>query len=172
MDLLTAALLGVIQGLTEFLPISSTAHLLLAGDLLGYEDPGGVFTVMIQLGSILAVMWLYRAKILDVIAGLPNRPDARRFAMAIVLAFLPALVAGALFADYVKRVLYNSPVVFAVAFIVGGIVMLFVERFRPAPTVDTADATPPARALSVGVFQVLALILAGCAFLPTRKRVR
>jgi undecaprenyl-diphosphatase len=157
-DLAIAALLGVIQGLTEFLPISSTAHLLLAADLLGYEDPGGVFTVMIQLGSILAVMWLYRAKIFAVVAGLRSDPAARRFAAAVLLAFVPALVAGALLAGYVKAVLYNSPTVIAVAFVAGGMVMLTVERFRPVPIVNAADATPPARALGVGIFQVLALV--------------
>jgi undecaprenyl-diphosphatase len=157
-DLLVPALLGFLQGLTEFLPISSTAHLLIAGDLLGYEDPGGVFTVMIQLGSILAVVWLYRAKIAAVVRTLPSRPDSRRFAVAVLLAFVPALLAGALLAGYVKTVLYNSPGVIAVAFVAGGIVMLIVERFRPVPLVQAADATPPARALGVGTFQVLALV--------------
>lgn len=158
MDLATAALLGVIQGLTEFLPISSTAHLLIAADLLGYEDPGGVFTVMIQLGSILAVMWLYRAKIGSLLAGLPSSRDAQRFALAILLAFLPALLAGVLLADYVKAVLYHSPAVIGTAFIVGGVVMLVVERFRPAPAIQEADRTPPARAFGVGVCQTLALV--------------
>jgi undecaprenyl-diphosphatase len=157
-DLVAAALLGVLQGLTEFLPISSTAHLLIAGDLLGYEDPGGVFTVMIQLGSILAVMWLYRAKILAVAAGLTTDPGARRFAAALLLAFVPALVAGAALAEYVKTVLYRSPMVFAAAFIIGGVVMLLVERYRPEPAVAAADATPPWRALGVGAFQTLALV--------------
>src|SRR3954470_4132223 len=115
-SLLKAAVLGVIQGLTEFLPVSSTAHLLISSRLLGYDDPGGVFTVMIQLGSIAAVMWLYRAKIIDVVSGLPARPDARRFALMIVLAAVPALVAGALFSKFVKSVLYASFTVIAVAF--------------------------------------------------------
>ena len=91
---------------------------------------------MIQLGSILAVMWLYRAKIVAVVAGLPSDPDARRFALMIVVATVPALVAGALLSKFVKSVLYGSFGVIAVAFIVGGIVMLVVERFRPAPDVD------------------------------------
>jgi undecaprenyl-diphosphatase len=153
-----AALLGILQGLTEFLPVSSTAHLLISSHLVGYDDPGGVFTVMIQLGSILAVMWLYRAKILTVVRGLPSDPDARRFAVMIVLAFIPALVAGGLLSGYVKSVLYESPLVIAVAFVLGGIVMLIVERVRPEPTVVDAEKTPLALAFGVGVAQTLALI--------------
>ena len=107
MTLLVAALLGIVQGLTEFLPVSSTAHLLIGARLLGYEDPGGVFTVMIQLGSILAVMWLYRSKIVRIVTGLPSDPDARRFAAMILIAFAPAILAGALLADYVTSVLYE-----------------------------------------------------------------
>ena len=156
--ILKAALLGVVQGLTEFLPVSSTAHLLIGGRLLGYQDPGGVFTVMIQLGSILAVMWLYRAKLVAVVTGLPSNPDARRFAAMIVIAVVPALVAGALLSKYVKSVLYNSFNVIAAAFVLGGIVMLLVERFRPAPTVAEADRTPLPSALSIGVAQTLALV--------------
>ena len=158
MNWFAAALLGIVQGLTEFLPVSSTAHLLLGARVLRFEDPGGVFTVMIQLGSILAVMWLYRAKILHVIVNLPSDPDARRFALMIVVAFLPAVVAGLLFADFVKRVLYESLTVIAVSFIAGGVVMLIVERFRPAPTIASAEHTPLLRALGIGACQVLALI--------------
>jgi undecaprenyl-diphosphatase len=153
-----AALLGILQGLTEFLPVSSTAHLLIAGQLLGYEDPGGLFTVMIQLGSILAVMWLYRAKIATVIRGLPSDRDAQRFALMILLAFIPALVAGAVLSDYVKTVLYNSPGVIAAAFVIGGIVMLLVERYGPQATVADAERTPIRQAFGVGVCQMLALI--------------
>jgi undecaprenyl-diphosphatase len=156
--LLKALILGIVQGLTEFLPISSTAHLKLGERLLGYEDPGGYFTVMIQLGSILAVMWLYREKIWDTIAGLPTKPEARRFALLLIVAFLPALVAGFFAADYVKLVLQESLTVIAWAFILGGIVMLLIERFRPAPTVLEADKTPFTRALGLGIFQTLALI--------------
>ena len=116
MTLLAAALLGIVQGLTEFLPVSSTAHLLLGARLLDFKDPGGVFTVTIQLGSILAVMWLYRAKIIRVITGLPTDPEARHFALMVFVAFIPAAVAGALFAGYVKRVLYTTPAVTQVHF--------------------------------------------------------
>ena len=158
MTLLVAALLGVIQGLTEFLPVSSTAHLLIGGRLLAYQDPGGVFTVMIQLGSILAVMWLYRSKLLRIVAGLPSDPDARRFAAMILVAFAPAVLAGLFLADYVTTVLYDSPAVIATTFVLGGIVMLAVERYRPAPSVLEADRTPLAKALAIGACQVLAMI--------------
>ena len=156
MTYLIAAVLGVIQGLTEFLPVSSTAHLLVLGRWFGQEDPA--FTVMIQLGSMLAIMWLYRAKIAAVIRGLPSDPDARRFAAMVTVAVLPALVAGALFGDYVQTVLYQSVRIIAVAFIVGGVVMLLVERFRPVPVVLDAERTPVSRALGVGFCQVLSLV--------------
>ena len=155
---LDAALLGVVQGLTEFLPVSSTAHLLIGARLLRFDDPGGVFTVMIQLGSIVAVMWLYRTKILHVVRGLPSDPDARHFVVMIFVAFLPAGLAGALLSGFVKRVLYTTPAVIAASFIIGGIVMLIVERCRPAPTVLNADHTSLSKALGIGVCQVLALV--------------
>jgi undecaprenyl-diphosphatase len=153
-----AALLGVVQGLTEFLPISSTAHLLLGGRLLGFKDPGGVFTVMIQFGSILAVMWLYRARIAEVVRGLPSSPAAQHFALMIVLAFIPAVVAGLFLADFVKESLYQSPGVIATAFIAGGIAILAIERFRPTPLVFNAADTPLPRAFGVGVCQATALV--------------
>ena len=118
----------------------------------------GVFTVMIQLGSILAIVWLYRVKILHVIAGLLSDPDARRFAAMIVIATIPALVAGALLSSFVKSVLYATPAVYAVSFIAGGIVMLIVERFRPEPTILNAEHTPVSRALGVGLCQMLAIV--------------
>jgi undecaprenyl-diphosphatase len=154
--LFAAALLGIVQGVTEFLPVSSTAHLLIVGQMLGYEDP--VFTVMIQLGSVLAVVWLYRTKIINVVTDLGSSQEARHFALAVILATIPALVAGALLADFVQSVLYQSSRVFAAAFIIGGIVMLVVERFRPVPVVVDAERTPLSRAFGIGVCQTLALI--------------
>jgi len=153
-----AALLGIVQGLTEFLPVSSTAHLLISERLIGYQDPGGVFTVMIQLGSIFAVMWLYRAKIVAVVTGLPSSPEARRFAFKILIATVPALVAGGLFSKFIKSVLYGSFVVIAIAFIAGGIVILLAERFRPQPDVFDVDGLPAGRALAIGSWQALALV--------------
>jgi undecaprenyl-diphosphatase len=157
-DLLTAAFLGVVQGLTEFLPISSTAHLLIGERLLGFDDPDGAFKIVIQFGSILAVMWLYRAKLTSVLTGLSSSPDARRFAAMIVAAFIPAALAGVLLADWVKTVLYETPTVYALAFIVGGVVMLVAERARPAPSVQVADETPIGRAVAIGACQALALV--------------
>jgi undecaprenyl-diphosphatase len=156
--LLIAALLGVIQGLTEFLPVSSTAHLLIGARLLHFADPAGVFIVMIQFGSILAVMWIYREKIARVVRGLPSDAEARHFVLMLLVAFLPSLVAGALFSSYIKRVLYATPAVIAVSFIAGGVVMLIVERTRPRPTILNADHTSLWRALGIGMCQVLALI--------------
>lgn len=156
MSYLTAALLGVVQGLTEFLPISSTAHLLIAGRVVGYADPA--FTVMIQSGSILAIVWLYRAKVSAVVRGIRSDRTAQRFVLMLIVGVIPSLLAGALLGDYVQSVLYESARVIAWAFIVGGLVMLAVERFRPAPSILEADHTPISRALGVGVCQVLALI--------------
>ena len=158
MTYLQAVILGIVQGLTEFLPISSTAHLLIGGQLLGHSDPGGVFTVMIQLGAILAVMWLYRERILTVATGLLSRPEARRFTMMLFVAFVPAVVAGLLFGDFVASVLYESPVVFAWAFIIGGVIMLIVERVARTPIVLDADRTPISRAFGIGLFQAVAIL--------------
>jgi len=156
--MLQAALLGIIQGLTEFLPVSSTAHLLISERLIGFDDPDGVFTVLIQLGSILAIVWLYRDKIIEVLAGLRTDPRSRSFAIAIIAATLPALVVGGLFGKFIKTVLYESFTTIAVAFIAGGVVILLVERLRPRPDVGEMDRVPLSRAVTVGIFQVLALI--------------
>jgi undecaprenyl-diphosphatase len=155
---LHAALLGILQGLTEFLPVSSTAHLVIVGDALGYDDPGGAFTVMVQLGSILAVMWLYRDKIVRVMTGLTSDPQARHFAGMLAVACIPAGLTGVLSKDLVTSVLYDSPQIIATAFIGGGIVMLLVERMRPVPEVMDAERTPLGRAFGIGMCQALALI--------------
>jgi len=156
--ILKAALLGIVQGVTEFLPVSSTAHLLIANRLLGFDDPGGVFTVMIQLGSIVAVVWLYRAKILQVVSGLPTSPEARRFALMLLIALVPALVAGAALSGFITRVLYNTLAVMGVMFVAGGIVILLVERYQPVPTVHDVDSTPVGKAFGIGLCQATAIV--------------
>ncbi len=158
MNYVNAALLGALQGLTEFLPISSTAHLLVGERLLGFSDPGGAFTVMIQLGSIVAIAWLYRARILQVLRGLPRDPGARRFALALAIGVVPVLVAGGLGRAFVTGVLYERASVLAVALILGGLVMLAVERLRLHVSVRLAEQTGPSTALAIGISQALAII--------------
>jgi undecaprenyl-diphosphatase len=151
-----AAILGVVQGVTEFLPVSSTAHLLIVGRLLGFDDP--IFTIMIQLGSIFAVVWLYREKLIDVVRGLPTDPSARRFAVMLFVALLPALIAGAALSGFVTRVLYRTLLVNAVTFIVGGIIILIVERTQKHPSVHHVDNIPVSKAFGIGVCQAVAII--------------
>lgn len=155
-DFLFAALLGIIEGLTEFLPVSSTGHLILAEELIGAETPEP-FKVMIQLGAVLAICVVYIAKIREVILGLPTKPEAQRFAAAVIVAFIPAMILGALFSDFIKSVLF-SPVTVSVALVVGGVLMLLAERFRPVPTIAEVDDLPVLTALKIGLFQCLALM--------------
>lgn len=157
-----ALILGVVEGLTEFLPVSSTGHLIVAGSLLNYTNAQSkVFDVVIQFGAILAICWEYRRKIGTVIGGLPSRPDARRFAVNVIIATIPAIVLGLLFEKAIKSVLF-SPVPVSVALIVGGIVILWAEaRQRDrgvAPTVTSVDDLSYADALKVGLAQCFALI--------------
>jgi undecaprenyl-diphosphatase len=158
--LLKAALLGLVEGLTEFLPISSTGHLILAGSLLGlHDDKTKLFDVAIQTGAMLAVIWHYRRRIADTVAGLGGEPRARRFAANVLIAFLPAAVLGVLFGSAIKAHLFR-PVPVAIAFVVGGIVILWVERGRAARAarIDDVDDMRPLDALKLGVAQAFALI--------------
>jgi len=160
--LVKAALLGIVEGLTEFLPISSTGHLILASSLLGFEgEKEKVFSVAIQTGAMLSVMWYYRARITATIAGIFTEPRARRFAANVVVAFLPAAVLGVLFADAIKATLFR-PVPVAIAFIVGGFVILWAERGRSRAQalarVDDIDALTSLDALKLGIAQAFALI--------------
>ncbi|MBX3502950.1 MAG: undecaprenyl-diphosphate phosphatase [Alphaproteobacteria bacterium] len=161
MDILTilkAALLGILEGLTEFLPVSSTGHIILMQELIGFQGPKGkVFEIVIQLGAILAVCWLYRAKMWRTALDIRRDPVAQRFAANIVIAFLPAVVIGVLFHRQIKEVLLNAWVV-SVALIVGGFVILLIERFAPRPSVKRVDDMDWKLALKIGIFQCLAMI--------------
>src|SRR6476646_9569029 len=125
--IIQAAVLGVVQGLTEFLPVSSTAHLLIGERLLGFSDPNSVFAEMIQLGSIFAIVWLFRVKILETVTGLISRPEARHFAIVLFIAFLPAVLVAAVASDYIESVLHKSIPVMAWAFVLGGIAIIVIE---------------------------------------------
>jgi undecaprenyl-diphosphatase len=155
---LIAALLGVIEGLTEFLPVSSTGHLILFVDLLGFKaPPGKTFEVMIQLGAILALVLLYFRKLWSTLIGLPTDPQARRFALVVLLAFLPAMVLGAGLHGIIKEKLFSATVV-ATMLILGGIVILAVEQMAKREEYKSVDDIPPLTGFLVGVAQCLALI--------------
>lgn len=156
--LLQAAILGVVEGVTEFIPVSSTGHLILAGHLIGFEGAyAGVFEVVIQLGAILAVCVLYFERLLRVVLRLPYDPAARRFVAAILAAFLPSVVLGALFHDVIKGVLF-SPWVVVASLILGGLAILAIEAMSPAPRQHEAEALPVPLALKIGLCQVVSMI--------------
>ena len=156
--LVKALILGIVEGLTEFLPVSSTGHLILAGDLLGFNDERGkLFEIVIQSGAILAVCWEYRKKITEVLCGLPREPSAQRFAINIAVAFLPLAVLGLLFAKPIKAYLFNAPTV-AATFILGGLIILWAERREHTVRIDSVDELSPLDALKLGLAQALALI--------------
>lgn len=140
-DTLTALVLGLVEGLTEFIPVSSTGHLLLAGHFLGFESAGKTFEVVIQLGAVLAILGVYAAKITRTVVGLPSDPQARRFAGSVLLAFLPAVVVGVLAHDFIKDVLFESPRLIASMLIAGGVVLLVVDRLPLSPDIATPNAS-------------------------------
>lgn len=156
--ILQALLLGAVEGFTEFIPVSSTGHLILLIDILNFQGPQGhVFEIVIQLGAILAVCWLYRQKLFSVLIGLPKDKNAQRFTVAVTLAFLPAAILGATFHSYIKEVLF-SPTVVSVSLIVGGIIILIVERMDITPKHDNIDHIPFRTALAIGFAQAVAMI--------------
>ncbi len=159
--LLKAAVMGVVEGLTEFLPISSTGHLILAGSLLGFDDhKAKVFDIAIQTGAILAVIAVYWHKIREVTTTLPTSRASRSLAIHVAIAFLPAVVFGLLFGSFIKAHLF-TPLVVASTFIVGGLIILWVEKnsSRQPPAANYfVDAMTPLLALKIGLLQCLAMI--------------
>jgi undecaprenyl-diphosphatase len=156
-DLLRAVTLGIVEGVTEFLPVSSTGHLILAGHWLNFEgDRAKTFEVFIQLGAILAIVWEYRRTLVDVVVRLPKDRNARRFAINLIVAFLPAGIVGVLAHKWIKAHLF-TPITVAWALIVGGVGILLVEKFRPAVRVEHVDHVQPRTAFSIGLAQVLSL---------------
>ena len=151
--------IGLVEGLTEFLPVSSTGHIILAEEVLHFEGPPGkVFDIVIQLGAILAVCLLYRVKNWSTITGVVRRePQALRFAAAVIVAFLPAAVVGVIAHNYIKSVLFN-PFVVEVALIVGGFAILVIERLVQRPRIKTVDDVDWKTALWIGIAQCLAMI--------------
>jgi undecaprenyl-diphosphatase len=157
-DSIEAALLGVVEGLTEFLPVSSTGHLILVSDVLDFVGPPGkVFEVVIQLGAILAVIVLYWRRFWDIAVRLHTDPAARQFVLAIILAFLPAAVLGVMLHGFIKTYLF-TPMVVAIGMVAGGVAILVIERIRPVPTINQIERFSPRLSLGIGAIQCLAMI--------------
>lgn len=156
-DLVAAGILGLVEGITEFIPVSSTGHLILVGEWLGRTtETWKTFEVVIQLGAILAVVWMYRALFLDVARGLGRTPASRKFILNLLAGFLPAAVAGLAARDFIKAHLFQGTTV-AWGLIFGAIGILVVERFAPTPRIESAEELPLKTAFGVGLAQVLAL---------------
>ncbi len=156
--ILLPLLLGVLEGLTEFIPVSSTGHLLLAGHFLGFESAGKTFEVVIQLGAVLAILTVYAQQLWRVLRDAPHDPAARRFVAAVLIAFMPAAVIGVLAHGIIKTVLFETPSLIAVMLVLGGIVLLFVDRMAPEPRHEDAMRLPIRTAFFIGVWQCLAMI--------------
>lgn len=157
-NMLQALFLGFVEGLTEFLPVSSTGHLILLVDLLGFQaPPGKTFEIVIQLGAILAVCWAFRQRLLSAATGMFGNSQERAFVRNILIGFLPAMAVGAV-AYPVIRALLNSPMVVAVALILGGILIIVIERMNRNPRHHKVEDFPALLALKIGFFQVIAMI--------------
>lgn len=154
---LIAAVLGVVEGITEFLPISSTGHLIVASDLLKFQDSNGVFEIVIQLGAVLAVVWLYHKDLLQQARDVVSTPKVQRFWLSIIVAFIPAAILGFLFKDFVTEVLF-SPVVVAISLIVGGIVLWLVEGMHHRSQTKQLEQISVGQAFLIGCVQIVALI--------------
>jgi undecaprenyl-diphosphatase len=173
-----AILLGLIEGLTEFLPVSSTGHLVLVGHFLGVESPKKVFEILIQLGAILAILTVYSAKLIRILVDLPSDKRTQRFVLAVLVAFLPAAVIGAGLHKYIKAML-EVPLIVCLSLIIGGFVLLAVDRMKLEPAYDDVMDLPPLMAFKIGLCQCLAMIpgvsrsgatIVGAMLMGTTKR--
>jgi undecaprenyl-diphosphatase len=176
---LEALLLGVVEGATEFIPVSSTGHILLLGHFLGFESTGKTFEVLIQLGAILAILTVYAHRLWSIATALPSDPSAQRFVLGVLIAFLPAAIVGALSHDFIKSVLFETPLVICLALILGGIALLWIDKLKLEVRYTDATKFPLPTYLFIGIFQCLAMIpgvsrsgstIAGALLLGTSKR--
>jgi undecaprenyl-diphosphatase len=153
-----AAILGVLEGLTEFIPVSSTGHILLAGHFLGFQSTGKAFEVLIQLGAIMAILSVYFTRLWAIAVRLPTDPAARRFVAGVLLAFLPAAIIGVMAHGFIKSVLFETPMLICIMLILGGFVLLWVDRRSFEPRYFDATAFPLSVYFRIGVIQCLAMI--------------
>lgn len=177
-----ALVFGAVEGLTEFLPVSSTGHLLLLGHLLGVSQEGAswkTFVVLIQLGAILAILLVYFRKLLGIALSLPKSATARRFVAGILLAFFPAALIGVALHGFIKNILFESPTTISIALIVGGVALLYIDRLRLKPIFTDVMEYPLSLYFKIGLCQCLALIpgvsrsgstIAGAVLMGTDKR--
>ena len=178
-DWLNAILLGIVEGLTEFIPVSSTGHMLLLGHFLGFESEGKTFEIVIQLGALLAIISVYFKKLWHLATRWPTDKEARRFLIGLLVAFLPAVVIGFAAYGFIKNVLFETPLVICVALIIGGFLLLWLDRMKKMPTYLDADRYPMRVYFLIGLAQCLAMIpgvsrsgatIAGGLLLGTDKR--
>ena len=156
--IIAAALLGVLEGLTEFIPVSSTGHLLLAGHFLGFRSTAKTFEVLIQLGAIGAIVSVYAARLWQMATRLPGDRRTQRFVLGILLAFLPAAAVGVMAHGFIKTVLFETPLLICIVLIAGGFILLWVDRLPLRPRYADVMDYPPSLALKIGLFQVLAMV--------------
>jgi len=155
---IVSLLLGLLEGLTEFIPVSSTGHLLLVGHFLGFHSAGKTFEVVIQFGSILALLVVYAQKLWQVFSTAPHNPQSRRFIYSVTIAFLPAVFIGVMAHDFIKNVLFETPMLIAVMLILGGIILVWVDRLKLTPRYTDATEFPLGMSLVIGFAQTLAMI--------------
>jgi undecaprenyl-diphosphatase len=180
-DWIHAIILGLVEGLTEFIPVSSTGMLLLTKMAMGLKDPfWDTFAVLIQLGAIMAVVVIYFRRLWTIALLMPSQPRARNFVLGLLVAFIPAAIAGLLLHDTIKQVLFESPRLICISLIAGGVVLLLIDRFAPYPTRKDAMALPLGTCLAIGLFQCLALLpgvsrsgatIVGAMLMGVEKRV-
>lgn len=174
-----AVLLGILEGLTEFIPVSSTGHVILAGHFLGFQSPGNTFEILIQLGAILAILSVYFARLWNLVIDLPSSPKARRFVAAIALAFLPAAIVGVFAHGFIKTILFEAPTLICVVLIIGGVILMVIDRMPLKPRYTDVMDFPISLAIKIGCCQVLAMVpgtsrsgatIAGALLMGTDKR--
>jgi len=178
-SLFDALVLGLLEGLTEFIPVSSTGHILLAGHFMGFQSTGKAFEILIQLGAILAILTVYSSRLIKLLVDFPSDARTRRFVFGIVLAFLPAAFLGVLAHGFIKTVLFETPMLICVMLILGGFVLLWIDSLKLQPKYHDVMDYPLSLCLKIGLFQCLALIpgtsrsgstIVGALLLGTDKR--
>ncbi|WP_150525301.1 undecaprenyl-diphosphate phosphatase [Roseibium sediminis] len=177
--IINALILGIVEGLTEFIPVSSTGHLLLLGHFLGFESNGKTFEVLIQLGAILAILSVYFSRLWNLTTSLPNDPSSRRFVFGILLAFLPAAIIGVMAHGFIKEVLFETPALVCSTLLIGGVILLWIDRLPLKPRYTDVSQYPISLCIKIGFCQCLAMVpgvsrsgatIAGALLMGTDKR--